>query len=107
MPRSNLRKTHVQSLLEIISSGHSLFQCCGNKVDGNNPTCDLNPRDYGLQIVDGMLEPDWYAGNSVPDSLGRPNDDEESDETHINIMNQDDEYASEWSEESDDSENDG
>ena len=52
-----------------------------------------------------MLEPDWYAGNSTPDSLS--NDDDESDETPINIMNQDEEYSSEWSEESDDSENDG
>ena len=53
-----------------------------------------------------MMEPDWYAGNLVPDSLS--NDDNESDEAPINIlMNQDDEYSSEWSEESDDSENDG
>ena len=35
------------------------------------------------------------------------NDDDESDETTINIMNQGDEYSSEWREESDDSENDG
>ena len=50
-------------------------------------------------------KPDWYAGNSTPDSLS--NDDDESDETPINIMNQDEKYSSEWSEESDDSENDG
>ena len=65
----------------------------------------MNPKDYGWQIVYDMLEPDWYAGNSAPDSLG--NDDNESDETSINIMNQNEEYSSEWSKESDDSEHDG
>ena len=66
------------------------------KADGINPTGGLNPNDYGWHIVDDILEPDWYAGNSAPNSLS--NDDDESDETPINIMNQDDEYSSEWSE---------
>ena len=59
------------------------------KADGNNPTGGLNLNDNGWHIVDDILEPDWYAGNSAPDSLS--NDDDESDETHINIMNQDEE----------------
>ena len=75
------------------------------KTDENNPTGGLNPKDYGWLIVDDMLEPDWYAGNPAPDSLS--NDDDESDETPITIMNQDEEYSSEWSEGSDDSENNG
>ena len=75
------------------------------KADGKNPTGALNLKHYGWQIVDDMLEPDWYADNSASDSLS--NDDDESDETPINIMNHDEEYSSEWSGESDDSENDG
>ena len=72
------------------------------KADGINPTGGLNPNDYGWHIVDDILEPDLYAGHSAPKSLS--NDDDESDETPINIMNQDKEYSSEWNEESDDSE---
>ena len=48
----------------------------------------------------------WSQTGPETDSLSN-NDDDESDETHKHIMNQDDQYSSEWSEESDDSQNDG
>ena len=44
------------------------------KADGNNPTGGLNPKDCGWQIVDVILEPDWYAGNSAPDFLRNDDD---------------------------------
>ena len=56
------------------------------KAHGNNPTSGFNSKDYGWQFVDDILEPGWYAGNSIPDSLS--NDDEVSDETPINKMEQ-------------------
>ena len=71
------------------------------KPDGNNPTGGLNPKDNGWQIVVDMLEPDRYDGNSAPDSAMMMT------KVIINTINQDEEYSSEWSKESDDSENDG
>ena len=91
-PLSNLKNINSASLSPYAKSlGNHIKRAqfvamLWKKADGNNPTGGLNPKDYGWQIVDDMLEPDWYAGNSIPDSLS--NDDDETDETPMNIMNQ-------------------
>lgn len=70
------------------------------RADQVEPTGGASPVDYGWKLTQNCLEPDWYPGRAVPESLTAPptgedierasTDDEESDNARSEDSDDDD-----------------
>ena len=39
------------------------------RADQTNSTAEASPTNYGWKLTQNCLQPDWYPGSSVPESL--------------------------------------
>ena len=61
-----------------------------------NPTAEASPTDCGWKLTQDCLQPDWYPGSSVPESLTCASDNMEDASTD------DEQSDNAWSDDSDD-----
>ena len=66
------------------------------RADHINPTAEASPSDYGWKLTQNCLQPDWYPGSSVPESLTCASDNMEDATTD------DEQSDNAWSDDSDD-----
>ncbi len=81
------------------------------RANETNPTGDVDPTDYGWKLNQNCLEPDWFPGSSVPESLTSTSteDNEASssdDEDSVETTSSDNEESDTWSDDSDSDDSD-
>ena len=72
------------------------------RADETDPTGEASPTDYGWKLNQNCLEPDWFPGSSVPETLTYT----PADEDGVGATSSDDEESESentWSDDSDDS----
>ena len=69
------------------------------RADQMDPTNRMRPVDYGWRELQNGLEPDWFPGHPVPESLTQPLDREE---VAGSVSPEDEDSDSPWSDDSED-----
>ena len=73
------------------------------RADQADPTGEASPTDDGWKLTQNCLQPDWYPGSSLPESLTRaPSVDGDS----MGATSTDDESENVWSYDSDENDED-